>query len=362
MIPFILLLFYRNNMRKNLFGAVLTGALLFSVVSPTFAFQDISKESDYAQEILILEENTIIKSGGNFFPDRNVSRIEWVQMMYAADIFPTKCLYSGIRFSDTELNQWYTPALRSGVLCGGITGDQNGAFRPHDAVSYAEASTLLSRAIHGKKNGSPWYQAGIDFLAHEKIVLTESVQPETLLKRNQSAFLIQKIRELKFPKFSGEKFLESARTQKGVVTSYDTGYYAGGFPPENTGACTDVVERALRELGYDWKGLIDADMRKNPHLYSSSYDSNINFRRVRNVKIFLDRTAESLSLDEIYLPGDIVTYDQIPGSLWHIAIVSDKKSFDGTPLLLHNYGRGVVEDNFLHRWNAPKTGHYRLKL
>ena len=43
----------------------------------------------------------------------------------------------------------------------------------------------------------------------------------------------------------------------------------------------------------------------------------------------LDKGANGLqiipnSAEEIHI-GDIVTYDQIPGSLWHIAIVSDKK-------------------------------------
>ena len=41
----------------------------------------------------------------------------------------------------------------------------------------------------------------------------------------------------------------------------------------------------------------------------------------------------------------------------HIAIVSDSKASDGTPLILHNRGFGVQEENRLF---AEKiTGHYR---
>lgn len=127
----------------------------------------------------------------------------------------------------------------------------------------------------------------------------------------------------------------------------------------------------MRDNGYDLKSKIDEDMAMHPERYSDSSDPNINFRRVRNVKIFLDHHAESLTTciekncfaKSDWQPGDIVTFDQIPGSLWHIAIVSNKTvESDGieVPLLIHNYGKGVVEDNRLLNWPAPITGHYRI--
>jgi len=159
----------------------------------------------------------------------------------------------------------------------------------------------------------------------------------------------------------------------GVVTSYDTSYYAGGHPPADRGACTDVIARALLDEGYDIKARIDEDMKKNPGRYPGESDTNINFRRVRNVKIFLDHHAESLPtcieaecfVASDWQPGDIVTFDQIPGSLWHIAILSNKISvedFGEVPYLVHNYGRGTVEDDRLLSWPAPITGHYRLEV
>lgn len=159
-----------------------------------------------------------------------------------------------------------------------------------------------------------------------------------------------------------------AREQIGVVIKYDTAYYSGGYPPADRGACTDVIEGALRASGYDLKGKIDADMQSHPERYSHDSDPNINYRRVRNVKVFLDYYAESFTLktdaENIgeWQPGDIVTYDQIPGSLWHIAIISDKKNSDDVPLLIHNYSRGVVEDDKLLTWPAPISGHYRLRI
>lgn len=166
--------------------------------------------------------------------------------------------------------------------------------------------------------------------------------------------------------------VESARRQIGVVTRYDVGYYQGGYPPDNSGACTDVIERALRDNGYNLKEKVDKDMEKHPERYPFSSDPNINFRRVKNVKIFFDNYAEKIPTctnkecfeKGYWQPGDIVTFDQIPGSLWYIAIISNKtiQEADGisVPLLIHNYGRGVVEDDLLLSWPAPITGHYRV--
>ncbi|MDH3324783.1 MAG: DUF1287 domain-containing protein [Candidatus Peregrinibacteria bacterium] len=166
--------------------------------------------------------------------------------------------------------------------------------------------------------------------------------------------------------------VESAKKQIGVVAKYDTGYYAGGYPPEDRGACTDVITRALLDNNYNLKEKIDKDMKQNPERYPTEFDSNINFRRVRNVKIFLDHYAQKLPTcidapecfnEELWQPGDIVTYDQIPGSLWHIAIISNKateKKSSTIPFLIHNYGRGTLENNMLLNWPSPITGHYRI--
>lgn len=165
--------------------------------------------------------------------------------------------------------------------------------------------------------------------------------------------------------------IASARAQIGIVTNYDTNYYSTGYPPNNTGACADVIWRALKGAGYDFKEMIDFDIQKNPEKYpqNSLTDENINFRRVQNIKAFLELHAEKLTTEiettdnknlELWQGGDIVTYAQIKGGLWHIAIVSDKRNSNGIPLLIHNYGQGVKEDDYLTNWPTPITGHYRL--
>ena len=160
--------------------------------------------------------------------------------------------------------------------------------------------------------------------------------------------------------------VEAAREQIGVVTEYDVGYYPGGYPPADRGACSDVVVRALESVGFPLKDKIDLDMRQNPDDYPNEFDENINFRRVVNIDVFLKRFAESfpLELDRNSLgqwqAGDIVVFDQIPHHLWHIAIVSNKRNSRGVPFIIHNHGAGTVENDLIARWPAPIIGHYRM--
>ena len=60
---------------------------------------------------------------------------------------------------------------------------------------------------------------------------------------------------------------------------------------------------------------------------------------------------------EDYLPGDVVTC-AVGKNRPHIMIVSDRKAKDGTPLVIHNIGRGTKEENRLLEF--PLTGHYRI--
>ncbi len=165
--------------------------------------------------------------------------------------------------------------------------------------------------------------------------------------------------------------VENARAQIGVVTKYDTNYYSSAFPPADSGACADVIWRALLESGYDFKKMIDEDIVANSEIYPAKGDSNIDFRRVRNIQVFLEKNTESLTTEVIpgdyenmyqWQGGDIVTFEQIPGGLWHVAIVSDERRKDGVPLIIHNYGYGVKEDDYLLNWPTKINGHYRWML
>lgn len=155
--------------------------------------------------------------------------------------------------------------------------------------------------------------------------------------------------------------LNGAKTQAKNHPKYNGGYYEGGYPPNDIGVCTDIVWRAFKNAGYSLKDMVEKDIKLNPNLYShiEKQDKNIDFRRVKNLKIFFKNHGTTLTNDpnEIsqWQPGDIVIYNDN-----HIAIVSDKRNKQGIPYIIHHYGSWQLslEEDSLASSNI--TGHYRF--
>jgi uncharacterized protein YijF (DUF1287 family) len=154
------------------------------------------------------------------------------------------------------------------------------------------------------------------------------------------------------------------RTKAPRVT-YDPAYvrigYPGGDVAANRGVCADVVLRSYLALGIDLQRAVHEDMAAHFSDYPKSWklkhpDTNIDHRRVPNLRVFFTRHGVSLPTSGEFLPGDIVTLT-VAGRLPHIAIVSSRKSAAGVPLLVHNIGEGDVLEDALFAW--PMTGHYR---
>jgi uncharacterized protein YijF (DUF1287 family) len=130
--------------------------------------------------------------------------------------------------------------------------------------------------------------------------------------------------------------------------------------------CSDVVVRALRQVGIDLQKGLHEDMRKNFSAYPQEWglkgpDKNIDHRRVRNLMRYFERHQiamyEKLQARETYRPGDIVAWD-LGSGLLHIGIVSDR-STGGAPLMIHNIGSGTKEEDILFQYRV--IGHYRVK-
>ena len=169
----------------------------------------------------------------------------------------------------------------------------------------------------------------------------------------------------------GAFVVAAARQQIGVTKEYDPGYsalkYPGGDVPLHTGVCSDVVVRALRQVGVDLQKEVHEDMRKNFSSYPQRWglkapDRNIDHRRVPNLMRYFERhhiaMYEKLKLRDAYRPGDIVAWD-LGGGVLHIGIVSDRIS-ERTPLIIHNIGSGAKEEDILLKYQV--IGHYRLKV
>lgn len=162
------------------------------------------------------------------------------------------------------------------------------------------------------------------------------------------------------PSEFASRLVAAARKQTWIPAIYSPAYrkidYPNGDVPWYFGVCTDVVVRAYRSLGIDLQVLVH-------QARVGSGDTNIDHRRVPVLKRFFERKARVLpntTEPTDYAPGDIVTYYMPNGrfSKTHIAIVSDRKSWSGVPLVIHNRGWGVGEEDWL--FQEKITGHFRF--
>ena len=167
------------------------------------------------------------------------------------------------------------------------------------------------------------------------------------------------------------KLSEAAIDRTSHSVTYDGRYvsiaYPGGDVPSDTGVCTDVVIRSYRTLGIDLQQLVHEDITANFEQYPSKRiwgltrpDTNIDHRRVPNLRTFFSRHGESLPVTQRpqdYLPGDIVSW-RLPNNLPHIGVVVDVRSTDRIrPLVVHNIGLGPKMEDMLFSFEI--TGHYR---
>ncbi len=153
--------------------------------------------------------------------------------------------------------------------------------------------------------------------------------------------------------------LQNTKAYLSTKPKYKSKYYSTGYPDDEYGVCTDVVAFALLNAGYDIKNLLYEDVLANQEAYNiTNIDKNIDFRRVKNLQVYLARNAISLPTDfsdlSAWQGGDIVVFER------HIGIVSDKRNYKGIPFLLHHANPYQIryEEDVLKRYTI--VGHYRI--
>ncbi len=169
------------------------------------------------------------------------------------------------------------------------------------------------------------------------------------------------------PPIAALDLVKAATAQIGVTRLYESRYaviaYPGGDVPQDRGVCSDVVVRAYRTCGIDLQQLVHEDMTVAWDAYPRAWgmtatDTNIDHRRVLNLKVFFRRHGTVLPITDSrkdYHPGDLVTWVLSRGRP-HIGIVSARHSLWGTPLILNNIGKGTQLDDILFLF--PITGHF----
>ena len=154
--------------------------------------------------------------------------------------------------------------------------------------------------------------------------------------------------------------LKGVRAYIATKPKYKSVYYATGYPNDEYGVCTDVVAQGLLAAGYDLMELVNEDILANREDYDiEKPDKKIDFRRVRNLYVYFQNTAISLTTDvleiEEWQGGDIIVFKS------HIGVVSDRRNAKGIPYVIHHGSPqqlGYEQDILLGRDDI--IGHFRI--
>ncbi|MCI5688814.1 MAG: DUF1287 domain-containing protein [Emergencia sp.] len=143
---------------------------------------------------------------------------------------------------------------------------------------------------------------------------------------------------------------------------YKDTYFAGGYPPDDIGVCTDVVWKAFQGIDVSIKDLVDADTYYYPEAYEDVRklrDTNIDFRLVPQLERFFERNSKVLNCDVNSLldwqAGDIVTFESS-----HVAIVSPFRNLWGRNYVIqHGKDPAAEEDRLFAADGMKVSGHFR---
>lgn len=169
-----------------------------------------------------------------------------------------------------------------------------------------------------------------------------------------------------------ERLAQAAVDRLRHRVSYNGAYIPIGYPngdvPANIGVCTDTVIRSYRRLGVDLQRLVHEDISRAFYSYPNlpkwglqGPDTNIDHRRVHNLKVFFTRHGQRVPVTgnpSDYRPGDLVTWS-LGGDQEHIGIVVDQRTPSDPRrfMIVHNIGQGEKMEDILFK--MPITGHYR---
>jgi len=183
----------------------------FAVLIYDRSFQDLGASHWAYTAITEMAAKGIINgtSAANFSPSQNVTRAEFVTMLYRALKLPEA---NGVIFNDVEQSAWYAKAVAAASEAGIIQGKINGAFAPNDSISRQEMAVIIYRALQYSSEQSLPTETTTDFIDFDqisswaqkevatlkKIALIEGRQqqlfvPQAELTRAEGAYIIYKL-------------------------------------------------------------------------------------------------------------------------------------------------------------------------
>lgn len=137
---------------KKLIGIITTFTILVSSLPVSAAFWDVSSDASYAKALEEVSSLGIIQGNGDgsFSPDENVTREQFAAMIVKAAGLKKKAqdLSGSSIFIDVDPYSWSTGYINAAVSKGYITGMSDNRFYPQNNITFAEACTILVKALN----------------------------------------------------------------------------------------------------------------------------------------------------------------------------------------------------------------------
>ncbi len=143
-----------NSIKRSEFVKILCEAFNISGFTEE-GFGDADKSEWYYPYIIRAKANGLIEgSGGNFYPDNNISRQDAAVMVYRFAKFTGKSFNSGNKSfaDDGAISDYAKNAVYSLADAGIIAGMGNNTFAPLNNITRAEAAKIIYCTLYGGEN------------------------------------------------------------------------------------------------------------------------------------------------------------------------------------------------------------------
>lgn len=147
----------KRKIGRRILMFTLAAALVFplSVCMPVSSygaakFKDVS--GHWAENHVLRAYNQNIVNGypdGRFYPDKSVTRAEFVYMINNA--FDLNIDYDATGFKDVTYNTWFYKAVSTAVTAAYASGFSDNTFRPNTPITRQEAAVMLSNILPNYK-------------------------------------------------------------------------------------------------------------------------------------------------------------------------------------------------------------------
>lgn len=137
--------------RKKILCAVVALMLMFTSVSALGAFTDVPQNASYAEAVERISALGIVKGmgDGSFQPGETINREQFATLIVKAAGFEelAQSLAGTSIFPDIDPNGWSVGYINAALNKGYIAGMADGKFHPEESITFAQACTILVRAL-----------------------------------------------------------------------------------------------------------------------------------------------------------------------------------------------------------------------